>query len=272
MWQRAVSKEIRERVDELDLPFNRWGLDPYGISKHHLGLFYSFLGVFYRHYFRVKSVGIENVPDTGPAMLVSNHSGGIPADAGMVIASLFFDHAPPRHCHGMVEKFAQSWPFLAPMFSRVGQLPGIPEHAKRLLADDRLLLVFPEGARGTGKLYRDRYQMVRFGTGFMRIALEMGVPIIPLAFVGGEEALPTVYHSKSLAKLTKTPYWPVPPYLVPVPLPVHCEIHFGEPLQLSGDGQESDEVIAAHIGIVRERIESLIARGRGSRSERQRSP
>jgi 1-acyl-sn-glycerol-3-phosphate acyltransferase len=152
-------------------------------------------------------------------MLVSNHSGGVPADGGMIIASLFFSLDPPRQVHGMVEKFAQEWPFVSQWFNRVGQLPGLPEHAIRLLRDGRLLMVFPEGARGLGKLYKDRYHLSHFGTGFMRIALQTGTPVIPLAFIGGEEAMPTVFHATRLARLVGAPYWPVPPYLLPVPLP-----------------------------------------------------
>jgi 1-acyl-sn-glycerol-3-phosphate acyltransferase len=264
LLSRAIDPEVRERVDALELPFNRWGLDGYGVSKEHLGVFFTALGVLYKHYFRVRTFGIEQVPDQGPVMLVSNHSGGLPTDGGMIVASLLFDHEPPRLCHGMVEKFAQNWPYLSPWFSRVGQLPGLPEHAKRLLQDGRVLLVFPEGVRGTGKLYRDRYQLVRFGTGFMRIAVEVGVPIIPLAFIGGEEAIPTIYHAKSLAKLVGAPYVPITPYGLPIPLPVHCEIHFGAPMRFEGNGSEPDDVIGGWVEQVRERIEQLIADGRSS--------
>jgi 1-acyl-sn-glycerol-3-phosphate acyltransferase len=264
LWTRVIDPEVRERVEALDLPFNRWGLDPYGVSKQHLGLFFTGLGLLYKHYFRVRTFGIEQVPDRGPVMLISNHSGGLPTDAGMIVASLFFDHEPPRLCHGMVEKFAQNWPFMAPWFSRVGQLPGLPEHATRILRDGRVLMVFPEGARGTGKLYRDRYQLVRFGTGFMRIAVEVGVPIVPLAFIGGEEAIPTIYHADRLAKLIGAPYFPVTPYGLPLPLPVQCEIHYGEPLSFAGTGNEPDDVIEGWVAQVRERVEGLIAQGRGS--------
>ena len=88
MWRRAISPEVRERVELLDLPFNRWGLDPFGISKEHLGLFLTILGQAHHNYFRVRAHGIDNIPDSGPAMLISNHSGGIPTDAGMILASV----------------------------------------------------------------------------------------------------------------------------------------------------------------------------------------
>lgn len=268
VWQRLIDDEVRDRLGGVDVPFNAYGLDPFGISREHLGVFYTLLGRLYRDYFRVRTVGIQNIPDTGRAMVIGNHSGGLPVDGAMVLASLFFDHEPPRHGHGMVEKFAQYLPFVSEWFCRIGQLPGLPEHAVRLLEADRLLMVFPEGARGTGKLYKDRYQLVRFGTGFMRIALQTRSPVVPFAFVGGEEALPTVYHAKLLARLVRAPYWPVPPYLLPVPLPVQCVLVYGEPMVFEGDGSEADPVIEGYVAQVRERVAGLIDEGRALREGR----
>lgn len=264
---RLVSDEVDRRLDALDVPFNRYGLDPLGISRKHLGPFLSGLEVFYRHYFRVETVGVDNVPATGRAMVVGNHSGGLPVDGGMVLASLFFDHDPPRLVHGMVEKFANNLPFLSAWFSRVGQLTGLPEHAVRMLERDRVLMVFPEGARGTGKLYRDRYTLVRFGTGFMRIALQTGSPIVPFAFVGGGEAIPTIYHARLLAKVFRAPYFPVTPYGLPLPLPVACRLHYGEPMKFDGDGSEPDEVIDGYVAQVRDRIAALTDDARIAREE-----
>lgn len=261
----GLRAEVAARIERLDLPFNKYGLDPYGVSKAHLERFYTLVGWFYRSYFRCTSFGVERVPDKGPVLLIGNHSGGLPVDGGMILASLFLEHEPPIHAHGMVEYFAQRWPFVSETFSRLGQLPGLREHAEQLLRAGRHLMVFPEGARGTGKLYRDRYQLVRFGTGFMRLALSTGAPIVPLAFVGGEEAIPTVLHLKRLAKLLATPYIPVTPYLLPVPLPVTCQIHYGEPLSFDGDGTETDEVIQRCVEVVRERIRQLIDEGRAMR-------
>jgi 1-acyl-sn-glycerol-3-phosphate acyltransferase len=259
--------EVSDRVDRLDLPFNIYGLDPYGISKKHLVAFHTMLKWFYRHYFHVRSFGIDHVPDTGRAMLIGNHSGGVPVDAGMVLSSLLLDKDPPRHAHGMVEKFAQKWPLVSQWFSRMGQLPGLPEHALRLLEDDRLLMVFPEGVRGTGKLYRDRYVLQRFGTGFVRLALRTGAPIVPFAFIGGEEAVKTIFHARTLARLTGAPYWPVPPQIIPFPLPTPCAIHYGEPMVFEGTGNESDEVICGYVRQVKVRLAQLIAEGLRERGE-----
>lgn len=268
LLSRLTSEEVRERLERLDVSFGPYGYDRFGLSKRYIGAFYTALEPLYRRYFRVAVSGLERVPAEGRAMLIGNHSGGVPVDAAMLVCSLFFDHDPPRHAHGMVEKFAQNLPFLSSVFSRLGQLSGLPEHAAQILSDERLLLVFPEGVRGTGKLFKDRYQLARFGTGFVRIALQNKSPIIPFAFVGGEEAMPVVYHAEPLARLLGVPYVPIPKHVLPVPKPVVCELLYGEPITLEGDGAEPDEVILGHVARVREAITALIAQGRARREGR----
>ena len=268
LWSMITSDQVKDRISQLNLPFNRYGYDRFGISQEHLGAFYTLLDPFYRSYFKVVVSGIEHIPREGRGMLIGNHSGGIPVDAGMLMASLFFDQDPPRHAHGMVEKFAQNLPFLSPLFSRLGQFSGLPEHARQILSQDRLLLVFPEGARGTGKMYKDRYQLERFGTGFVRIALQTKSPIIPFAFIGGEEAMPIVYHADLLAKIAGVPYWPVPKHILPIPKPVLCNIEYGSPLVLDGDGNEPDEVILAYVDQVKSAIVDLIESGLRKRQNR----
>ena len=260
-----INSEVAERVGRLQIPFNRHGIDPYGISQDRLRRFFTAMAFLYRRYFKVRCFGISNVPDTGRGVLIGNHSGGLPVDGGMLLAALLLEHEPPRLAHGMVEKFAQQWPFVSQLFCRIGQLPGLREHAVRLLEDDRLLMVFPEGARGTGKLYKDRYKLVRFGTGFMRLALQTRSPILPFAFIGGEEALPTLFHAKTLARLTGAPYWPVPPYLFPWPQPFPCQFHFGEPVTFEGDGTEPDDIVEGYVSQVKEQIAGLIEEGREHR-------
>lgn len=262
-------EEIFERVRRLDIPFNRYGLDPYGISQGHLTNIFTFLKPVYESYFSVECFGLEHIPETGDAaMLVGNHSGGVPVDAAMLLGAGFFELEPPRLVHGMVDKFANRWPVVSRVFSRMGQFTGLPEHAIRLMRDGRLLMVFPEGTRGTGKLYKDRYELKRFGTGFMRLALEADAPIVPFAFVGGEEALPTMFHLERLARLIGAPYIPIPPHLLPIPLPVHCEFHIGEPMRFEGSGNEADATIAGYIEQVKSRIAELIAQGRDHRRRR----
>ena len=180
-----IDPAIAARVDRIELPWNRHGVDPFGVDKRELARLFTLLGFFYRHYFQPEVFGAGHIPTRGRAMLVGNHSGGWALDAVMTIAASFFELDPPRLAQGMAEKFMARIPFLGWFSSCIGQLTGLPEHALRLLEDDRLLLVFPEGARGTAKLYKDRDSLVGFGTGFARLALQTGTPIIPFAFVGG---------------------------------------------------------------------------------------
>ena len=260
--------EVAARVDALELPFNRHGVDPYGIDKRELAKYYTLIGWFYRRYFEAQVFGTENVPLRGRAMLVGNHSGGVAVDAMMVIASSFFDLDPPRLAQGMAEKFIQRVPFMSQFTNRIGQFTGLPEHCIRLLNDERLLMVFPEGARGTAKLYRERDSLVGFGTGFVRLALQTNTPIVPLAFVGAGEAIPTVMNLYRAGKVLGLPYLPVTPYLAPVPLPVSFQLLYSKPIVLEGSPSDSDEIINGHVETVKARIASLIKQGRALREGR----
>ncbi len=256
--QVPTDPEVEARIHRLEIPFNANGVDPYGISRRHLCIAFSALRFFYRNYFTVEVRGIENVPARGRAMLIGNHSGGIAIDGAMVLASMMFEMDPPRLAQGMVEKFMNRVPFASQWSNRCGQFTGLPEHAIRLLEDERLLMVFPEGARGTAKLYKERYSLVHFGTGFMRLAMKTRTPIVPLAFLGGGEAIPTISNAYTLGKLLGVPYIPVTPYLLAIPLPVHLEVHYGAPLRFEGTGDEDDEVIAANVGRVKNTIASML--------------
>lgn len=255
---------VRERVERLELPFDAYGIDPYGISKWHLTQVFRAAWVLYRHYFTVEVHGRGHVPPRGRAMLVGNHSGGVAVDGAMVLADMFFGMDPPRLGQGMAEKFINRLPFASVWASRCGQFTGLPEHAERLLSDERLLLVFPEGARGTAKLYRERYSLVDFGTGFMRLAMKTRTPIVPFAFLGGGEAIPTISNAYSLGRMLGVPYIPLTPYVLPLPRPVRLEIHYGEPLTFSGSGVEDDELILRNVAEVRSRIAELIENGRAA--------
>ncbi len=260
-----INAEVKSRLRDLEIPFNKSGIDPYGISKKHLFYFMSMLGWFYKRYFRARVYGLSNVPTRGRAMLVGNHTGGYAIDGGMVIAACFFEMDPPRLAQGMADKFLIQIPFAGYWTGKTGQFTGLPEHAVRLLDDDRLVMVFPEGAHGTAKLFRERYSLIRFGTGFVRLALQTNTPIVPFAFLGGGEAVPTIANLEGIGKLFGVPYIPVTPYLIAAPLPVSVSVHFGEPMQLEGTGAEDDGVIGAMVDRVKARIASLIEEGRSAR-------
>jgi len=259
--------QIERNVHRLKLPFDEFGFDPFGISREHLIKFYSPFAQLYRRYLKVTTFGYENIPREGRALLIGNHSGGVGADAAMVMTSMLLYDDNPRLCHGMAEYFFASFPFASQLLQRAGHLTGLPEHAERLLAAERLVVAFPEGARGALKPYRDRYKLTRFGTGFMRLALKMRAPIIPFAFIGGEEAFPILAHIDWVAKLVDAPSltYPLSPQVVLWPLPVACQIYYGEAMIFEGDGSEPDEVIAGYVAQVKVAIETLIRKGLAAR-------
>jgi 1-acyl-sn-glycerol-3-phosphate acyltransferase len=257
--------QVRRNVDRLPIKFDEYGFDRFGLSKKVLVHAYSPAAYMYRHYLKVTAFGLENVPATGRALIIANHSGGIGTDASMILTSLLLNDDAPRLGQGMAEYFLTRSPFAAPLLRKLGHLTGLPEHGEQLLNDERLVVVFPEGARGAGKLYKDRYKLCRFGTGFMRLALKTGTPIIPCAFIGGEETFPQLLHIKWLARLVKGPFVPVAPQLIFFPLPVACQVYYGSPMRFEGDGSEPDQVIQQYVEEVRHAMERLISAGLDAR-------
>jgi 1-acyl-sn-glycerol-3-phosphate acyltransferase len=162
----------------------------------------------------------------------------------------------------MIEKFLNRVPWFSQWSNRTGQFVGLPETAVRLLEDDRLLMVFPEGARGTAKLYKERWSLVGFGTGFVRLALQTGTPIVPFGFIGGGNAIPTVANAYGLGKMLGAPYIPITPYGVALPLPVRLSVYYGEPMVFSGTGSEDDDVIAGYVAEVKAKVKGLMEIGR----------
>lgn len=261
-----INEHIAERVEQLNLGFNHYGIDRFGIDRADLGRLLTFFSWFYEHYFRVRVVGVDNVPNQGRAMLIGNHSGGLPIDGSIVMGSLVFEKNPPRLAHAMVDDFFYAVPGTAQLFARTGQFTGNPDQATRLLLDERLVLAFPEGARGTAKLAKEADSLVRFGTGFMRLAIRTRTPIVPFAFIGGGEALPTIANLERLGKLIGVPYIPVPRYLLMFPRPTSLQLLYGEPMVFEGTGNETDAEVTEMVESVRQRIAGLIKQGRSFRN------
>jgi 1-acyl-sn-glycerol-3-phosphate acyltransferase len=186
---------------------------------------YEFL---YHYWFRVDVEGIEHVPSVGGALLVSNHGGALPPDAAMIAKAIKEEHARPRPLHLTVEHFFKGYPWLAMLVPKIGGVPAHPANVHRLLYDEeQLVLVFPEGAKGTEKLYKDRYRLRRFGRGgFVEAALRARAPIVPVAVIGAEEAQPIFAHLP-LKRLTGLLYAPLAPLVY---LPAKFRIRFLEPI------------------------------------------
>src|SRR5919106_5605155 len=174
----------------------------WGRSERVEGLLDATLYEFLSHYwFRCDVEGIENVPATGGALLVSNHAGALPPDAPMIVKAIKEEHSRPRPVHLTVEHFFKGYPGLAMLVNKIGGVPAHPANVHRLLHDEeQLVLVFPEGRKGTEKLYKDRYRLRRFGRGgFVEAAMRARVPIVPACVVGAEESAP-VFAQMNLAK------------------------------------------------------------------------
>ncbi len=243
------------------------GVDPFGFSPDYVRKIVPVVEFLHRVWFRVESYGIDNVPAEGRCLLIGNHSGQLPFDGMMVGTSLLLDRDPPRMIRSMVEKFAIRTPWFGTFCMRCGQVTGLPENCRRLLEAEESVVVFPEGARGISKPFRDRYKMARFGHGFMRLALETNSPIVPLAVVGAEEQIINVGNFELLAKLLNAPNIPMPPLalllgpLAMWPAPVKYRIYFGEPLTFEGDPNDDDAVIAKKVAVVQGAIQKLMDRG-----------
>ncbi len=239
----APSPDLRDHLPaiEPDRTISDWGR-----SEFVEGLVDRTLTEFLYHYwFRCEVEGIENVPATGGALLVSNHAGALPPDAAMIAKAIKTEHTRPRPLHLTVEHFFKGYPGLSMLVSKLGGVPAHPANVHRLLADEQqLVLVFPEGAKATEKLYKDRYKLRRFGRGgFVEAAMRAGVPIVPVAVVGAEEAMPTFAHVGLLKQLTGLIYFPITP-LFPhfvlfgaAYLPAKFRIRFLEPVHTDDMGE-----------------------------------
>ncbi|MDQ3334902.1 MAG: acyltransferase family protein [Myxococcota bacterium] len=252
--------DIGGRTQALVVRGNEFGFDEFGLSKDSLRTAARLARWLYRNYFRAEAHGIEHIPATGRVIFVSNHSGQLPFDGLVIGAATFLEPPQPRLVRSMVEYFVPSVPFASYLFARWGQITGTPENCRRLLAAEEAVLVFPEGARGISKPFSKRYQLAEFGKGFMRLALEMQAPIIPVAVIGAEEQAPAM-NVKPLARLLRTPSFPIvpyPPFVPLVPLPVKYRVYFGEPMTFRGDADDDDDVLDEQVKQVRSTIQSMI--------------
>ena len=261
---RLLGRDFEDRLERVSRAMGSGGVDPFGLDPAWAKYAVGVAAFFHRFYFRTAVSGIDHVP-SGRVLLISNHSGQIPLDAMILGAAMFLDTEPPRIVRSMVEKWTQTLPFISTMFSRVGQVVGVPENARRLLDLGEAILVFPEGARGISKSFADRYKLGEFGLGFMRLALETSTPIVPVAVIGAEEQYISLGNFGALAKAFGMPNFPILPQLLlpggQLPLPTKYRITFGEPMSFDGDPDDDDAVIEEKVAKVRGTIQSMLNRG-----------
>jgi 1-acyl-sn-glycerol-3-phosphate acyltransferase len=279
---RADPFDIRRPADELDLPEPRLlrdliprtepgrEVDDWGRSERVFQLVEPALNFYYRYWFRVEQEGVENVPSEGGALLVSNHSGALPPDAPMIMQAIRNEHPESRPLYMLGEHWFKGYPGVGMLANKIGLVPANGANAQRLLRDEgRLVLVFPEGQKGSRKLYWQRYRLRRFGRGgFVKTALRARVPIVPIAVVGAEEAMPIFAHVPLLQRLTGLIYFPVnhafPHFGLAAGLmylPAKFKIRFLEPISFDGySPSDADdlELVQRLAEQVRERIQTEV--------------
>ena len=250
MW--GISTEVDE-----------FGLDPVFTTKAQ-----PFFDIIYDKWWRVETIGINNIPLKGRALLVSNHSGGIPIDGAMIVNSIYKEHPARRITRPLVEDFVYYMPFVNSFLIKTGSVRASQENAERLLEKDQLVVVFPEGLKGIGKPFKDRYKLQRFGRGgYVKLAMRTHSPIIPVAVVGAEEAYPIIGRIDWLGKIFGAPYLPVTPFfpwlgpLGMIPLPTKWYIKYGEPIDMSKYGEEDmdDDILINRLSEnVRTQIQNIL--------------
>lgn len=262
-WGRLAMRGRSEEVDD-------FGFDP--IYEQKARRVFEFL---YTRYFRVQTTGIERVPARGRCLLVANHSGTLPLDGIMLKTAVKLEHGAPRDVRWLTEDFIHHMPYLGSMMNRLGAVRACQENAERLLSNEQLVAVFPEGVKGIGKLFSERYRLQRFGRGgFIKLCLRTETPIVPVAVVGAEETNPLLFRIEYLAKALGLPYVPVTPtfpVLGPLgllPAPTKWQLHFGEPLDFRSYGRDAadDELLVGKLAErVRATIQGMVDRAVGSR-------
>jgi 1-acyl-sn-glycerol-3-phosphate acyltransferase len=262
-WGRLGMRNRSEEVDD-------FGFDP--VYEQRVMPILAFL---YERYFRVECHGVENVPAEGRCLIVGNHSGTIPYDGAMLKMAVKREHSKQRDVRWLAEDFIFHFPFLGSLSNRIGAVRACQENAERLLRQEALVAVFPEGIKGIGKLFKDRYKLQRFGRGgFIKLCLRTNTPVVPVAIVGAEETHPMLFRVHSLSDTLGLPYIPVTPtfpWLGPVgllPAPTKWKIVFGEPRSFPGYGPEAadDEILVGQLAEqVRGTIQEMLDRSIGQR-------
>jgi 1-acyl-sn-glycerol-3-phosphate acyltransferase len=253
--------DLRQLRELIPAPEAGRTIDDWGRSQRVVDLIEPLLDFYYRYWFRVEVDGVEHVPAEGGALIVSNHSGALPPDAPMIMQAIRHEHPAPRPVYMLGEHWFKGYPGVGLLTNKIGLVAAHPANAQRLLRDEqRLALVFPEGQKGSRKLYWQRYRLRRFGRGgFVRTAIRADVPIVPVAVVGAEEAMPIFAHVPLLQRITGLAYFPVN-HAFPqlglaaafMYLPAKFKIRFLPPVDLSAHPPEDADDLALVHGLAEE--------------------
>lgn len=257
-----LEPEVRARLEKIPKGnLNEFGVDAFGFDPNTVKDVAPLMVWLYRNYFRCEVHGKENIPE-GRALVIANHSGQLPFDGMMIATAFLLEGEHPRALRGMAERWSAELPFISTLFVRGGAVVGEVNSCLKLLDMNEAVIVFPEGVKGISKLFSERYKLLRFGHGFMRIAMKAQAPIVPVALIGAEEQAPAIANLKPIAKLLGFPAFPlVFPQILPIPLPVKYRIYIGKPMYFQGDGTEETKVISEFVEEVRSTIQGMLDEG-----------
>jgi len=249
----SAQPQLRELTGLIAPPDPDRQVDDWGRSERVFQMMEPVLNFYYRYWFRVEVEGIENIPSAGGALVASNHSGALPPDAPMIMQAIRNEHPNPRPLYMLGEHWFKGYPGVGMLANKIGMVAAHPANAHRLLHDEgRMVLVFPEGQKGTRKLFWQRYKLRRFGRGgFVKTAIRAGVPIVPVAVMGAEEAMPIFAHVPLLQRITGLIYFPIN-HAFPhfgllagaMYLPAKFRIRFLEPVRFERYGPEAADDVA----------------------------
>ncbi|WP_336366646.1 lysophospholipid acyltransferase family protein [Marinobacter sp. C2H3] len=258
---KLVPGDIEAHIERIRKPIGSLGYDPWGYNNEAIKYGFALTRQLYEHYFRVQADGVERVPAEGPVLIIANHSGQLPIDGLLIGYALASRAERPRIPRAMIERFFPTVPWLGNLLNEFGAVLGDPVNCAKMLANNEAVIVFPEGVRGSGKLYRDRYQLKRFGNGFMHLAMKYKATIVPVGVVGCEETIPAIANIKPLAKMLGLPYVPV---ALPAVLPARVHLNFGEPMTFD-DAEVPEEEVTRRVETVKAEISRLIDKGLSER-------
>jgi 1-acyl-sn-glycerol-3-phosphate acyltransferase len=264
----ALVEDLRRRIGQLGMRERSGEVDDFGLDPETIRSARPLLQLLRRRWWRSEVVGLEHVPSDQPVLFVANHSGLLPWD-GLVLAETIEEaHGPERRPRFLIADWLITLPFAQAALARIGGVRACRENAERLLATGRSVIAFPEGVKGAAKVFRERYRVKRFGRGgVVRVALETGVPLIPVAIVGAEETHPVLFKWTTPGRLLGLPFVPVTPTfpllgpLGALPLPSKWVIRIGDPLpidHLPADAAADELLVSRLTEELRSQVQALV--------------
>lgn len=249
----GVDKSTAELLKKFPNEVGEFGYDPWGFNIRTIKQFIALGRFLYEDYFEVEVVGYENVPASGRCLIIANHTGQLPIDAILLGYALVKNPIAPRAAKGMYERFIPTLPFFSIWFSQMGGALGDIENCVKMLNNEEAVIVFPEGAKGISKPWSKRYQLQKFGNGFMHLARRTQSPIVPVGIAGCEEIM---YNFGNMDFLENILRFPAAPLLIPYIFKSKVIINIGKPIYFDSQ-EEQDAIVGRDVEKVKQEVDRL---------------